>query len=195
MAAQPQCGMSASRPSDAARMPPASAGSSVRGTARNRAPAVRLKKKDAPRTERRLHVRLTNDGQTLDFHVANPSYATGFPVWKAEPLPQSRTVNGVEITLRSLFAVAPSNPLSCSNWDVVPDVEFRVNGERIEDPVVQFVGISDPLDNTTQNTGIFSQPVWKVRIRFAPLRGNSGSGTQPFAAEFFVKPPAPPVGR
>lgn len=148
-----------------------------------------------PRTERRLHLRLMADGETLDFDTPNPSYATGFPVWKAEPLPQSRTVAGVEITLRSLRAGVTESDSAASNWVVIPEVECRIGGQRIEKGPHYRVSFSDLSGNRWNDTAIFSQPVWKLRIVVTGILNVYVGHDKPYTAEFFVKPPAPPAGR
>ena len=149
----------------------------------------------APRADRRLHLQVTKGGEALDFDVPNPCYSTDFPVWKAEPLPQKRTVNGVGATLRSLQTEVINYGGGDSRWSFFPEIEYRFNGVPIDGVETRAVEFSDPLGNSDPYIGIFSQPVWKVSVAVDLPRAIPNPDNKHFAFEFFVKPPAPPVGR
>jgi hypothetical protein len=111
----------------------------------------------APFAEKRLKMRLVVNGETIRFDVRNPAYSRKRQAWKAEPLPQSRTVDGLEFTLKRIDAVWSSN-----EWGVDTEFAVQLDGKDVRQWVNCRATICDPLGNEA-SSGLFSEPVWKVR--------------------------------
>jgi hypothetical protein len=56
------------------------------------------------RRKAELPLRVTSQGKTATFVVRNPLAKVQFPIWQAEPLPQTRRVGDLEVVLRALTA-------------------------------------------------------------------------------------------
>jgi hypothetical protein len=116
-----------------------------------------------PFSERRLRMRLQVDGQILHFDVRNPIFRNKGAAWKAVPLPQTHTVDGIEITLdRVVGEWAEDDSRSSSAWVARADFSVGIDGKAAGDWVDCAPTFSDPLGNESSLAVLFSQPVWKV---------------------------------
>jgi hypothetical protein len=104
-----------------------------------------------------VHLRVTMQGQTTELAVVNPAAKLQFPVWKAEPLPQTRRIGKADLVLRGLRTYLTDDRGS----EVVPGSGAK--GELTVDPVLEVWHDGAPSE------GLF------LESRFVDPTGNSGS--------------------
>ncbi len=77
-----------------------------------------------PRRDERFLVRMYDRKDTLQaqFMVKNPLFPREFPVWKAEPLPQTKTNADVKVTLKGLKAHKEDDGFYCN-----PDIKIEAD--------------------------------------------------------------------
>lgn len=119
----------------------------------------------APFSEKRLHLRVEVRGETLHYNVRNPAYVRKRAAWKAAPLPQTHTVEGVEITLHRVIPVETHEWAAGSPWAARAEFSARMKGKDVSTWMRWNPTFCDPVGNESLYTAIFSEPVWKVRCR------------------------------
>lgn len=117
----------------------------------------------APFSERRLRMRLEVDGKTLHFHVRNPAFVQKAAPWKAEPLPQTRIVHGMEITLERVVAEWTDHRSPGSSSGARAHFSVDISGRPAGKWVSHATTFFDPLGNESSEAVLFNVPVWKVR--------------------------------
>jgi len=136
-----------------------------------------------PRREPQLHFRLfeQNGKLLMEKSVANPGYRADFPVWTPEPLPQTKALAPIQVTLRSLKAAAKHRFIE-PIVEVASDDPSWLNPER----TVQWA-------DATGNTGGWLSPfetAWKLHLRLRRRR----DADFPAAFTWLADPIAVPEG-
>jgi hypothetical protein len=126
----------------------------------------------APFTERRVKMRLEAEGKTLHFEVQNPAFVPRPAPWKAQPLPQTHSVNGVEITLDRVEAEWTDHHWVGSPWGADAFFSVGMNGKGAGEWFTCYHTFYDGFGNESDaaylTSVLFSAPVWKVRCRAVP---------------------------
>lgn len=118
----------------------------------------------APLSQRRLHVRLEFAQKTLHFDVENPAFVTKRAEWKAAPLPQTRKVDDLEITLERVVASNSADQSEASSWVANAEYSIRIRDQNVASWVTYSSTFCDPVGNESKHAALFSEPVWKVRL-------------------------------
>ena len=146
-----------------------------------------------PYRARTLRFGATIDGQQFEFETVNPAWRINLPVWKAEPLPQTREIGGVALTLRGLKVETSEH--KATNWIPIPEWAVTKGEAKADQWFDVKVSYEDADGNVSQFMALFSALVWKVRAtvthsRFYPFP--EAEDPAPLEFEFFVRPPAIP---
>ena len=104
------------------------------------------------------------DGQRFEFATSNPAWRTNLPAWKTEPLPQTKKMGDVALTLRALGSESELHTMS--KWFPKPEWEIQSRGAKTNDGFDIRATYEDAGGNSSY-MALFSAPVWKVRATVA----------------------------
>jgi hypothetical protein len=147
-----------------------------------------------------VHLRVRIQGQTAVLAVPNPAAKLPFPVWQAEPLPQTRRIGKVDLVLRELRPRMPDED------GVELPTGDEGKGPRAVEPVFEVLRDGEPAQVLDLWDGVFVDPtgnrsslstlpslserVWKLQ---ANVRRNE---SYPFdETEGLLRGPVPLPGR
>jgi len=145
-----------------------------------------------PFTQERLHVRLEFGEESIHFDIKNPKFAPNAPRWRAAPLPQTRKIEDLEITLKAVVASRSYARPSESFWVARPEFVIRRRGMAVTAEEWGSWEFQDPLGNASSSSGLFIQPVWKVCVR--QLRRSPGYPRMDAEIKWLGRTPLPGPG-
>jgi hypothetical protein len=102
------------------------------------------------------------------FKAPNPAYRTDLPVWKSDPMPQTKRHGNVAVTLGGVNVFPRSRDrlaggLALADWHAQPLWTIK-HGEFPGDRSHRISAVfEDPAGNSSSYAAFFSEPVWKVR--------------------------------
>ena len=103
------------------------------------------------------------------FKAPNPAYRTDLPVWKADPMPQTKRHGNVAVTLGGVNVFLPQSRdrlawgLALADWYAQPLWTIK-HGEFPGDRSHRISAVfEDPGGNSSSYAALFSERVWKVR--------------------------------
>lgn len=149
-----------------------------------------------PRSSPTLHLRLEaiDDRLSYSFEVPNALFTPNLPKWTAQPLPQTQRFEAMDVTLSAVTSrFEPEPSPHDTTWLADAAIEVEMKGDARREWFDYWTTFSDPEGHEASGTGVFSQPVWKVRFTITPNEHHPAQETTPeTVAEFLVKSPAPP---
>jgi len=122
-----------------------------------------------PARARTLRWNVVINGAMHRFDAPNTAFRTDLPVWKAEPLPQTRHHEDVALTLKAMPIEPSSRKEAPTDWVAKPMWKITRGGQSA-DELYRIIGsFEDSAGNITNEIGLFSEPVWKVRATVSRL--------------------------
>ena len=141
----------------------------------------------APHGPSRLRLRIERNGQSLDFEVANPCYDPHFAEWQAEPLPQTRKLGNMEITLRDFHVDVARN--RGGRLTLKPEFSFRLSGAPDTKPFSHQDTITNSYGEEIKDWTGYSHPVWNIQCKVSPYGLEPTDDPNVVSVDFLVKPP------
>jgi hypothetical protein len=138
-----------------------------------------------------VHMRVKMQGQTAELTVPNPAAKLQFPVWKAEPLPQTRRIGKLDVVVRGLKtwreldgSVLEPDDAREGRLVTAPEIEVLHDGEP-SDGLHLWSTFADATGNSSTDLAANAdrRPMWPLSERAWKLRVTTlRKETYPFEA-------------
>ena len=110
-----------------------------------------------------LRFTTTLNGQHYAFEFRHPIHPASPTTWKAAPLPQTQTNGAVSLTLNALTLEYVANAIRFFDWKAKPKWTITMEGRDAAGCFMLETEYEDEGGNKTWQTGLLSEPVWKIR--------------------------------
>jgi len=114
-----------------------------------------------PRRQRTLTIRILAGDQTRLLKIKSPLAGRQYPTWHPAPLPQSRRVREIEMTMRGWESYSDRSPEN--NLCYLALIDIRLDGELRNDWFTSYPSTEDATGNSGSRLPL-SESAWKISV-------------------------------